>query len=111
MRVDGATAIVGITDYAQGELGDVIYIDITPGRTVKQNETFGTVEAVKTVSDLLSPVAGTITEVNQGAVDAPELVNKDPYGAGWLVKLAIEDAGQIGTLLSVADYKKLIGQG
>ncbi len=110
MRVEGNVGTVGVTDYAQGELGDVIYIDITAGKDVKAGDSFGSVEAVKTVSDLFSPVTGTVTEVNSGLNDAPESVNKDPYGAGWLAKISISDAGELSSLLTVAAYKALIGQ-
>jgi glycine cleavage system H protein len=110
IRIEGTSATVGITEYAQGELGDVIYIDITPGKEVEQHESFGTVEAVKTVSDLYAPVAGAVTEVNTALNDAPETVNKDPYGDGWLVKMTMSNPSEADGLLSSEDYKKLIGQ-
>jgi glycine cleavage system H protein len=110
IRVESSTATVGITEYAQGELGDVIFIDVKPGGEVSVGDSFGSVEAVKTVSDLYAPVAGSVTEVNPALNDNPELVNKDPYGEGWLVKMAMSDANQASGLLSADEYKKLIGQ-
>lgn len=109
VRVEGNTAVVGITDFAQNELGDVVFIEIeTEGEELGQGETFGTVEAVKTVSDLFMPVSGTVAEVNQELADEPELVNKDPYGKGWMVKISVSDAGQLENLMSADDYKKMI---
>jgi glycine cleavage system H protein len=107
VRIEGDTAYVGITDFAQGELGDIVYIDIaTMGQNVGQHEVFGTVEAVKTVSDLFMPLAGEVIEVN-GKLDAqPELVNSDPYGDGWLIKVKM--SGTPSDLMSAADYKTLI---
>jgi glycine cleavage system H protein len=110
VRVEGNTAVIGITDFAQGELGDVIYLDIAGGRDVKANESIGTVEAVKTVSDIYSPVSGKITEVNTPINDTPDIVNRDPYGLGWLVKIEMSNPSEVNSLLSVADYKALIGQ-
>jgi glycine cleavage system H protein len=110
IRIDGTTATVGITDYAQGELGDVIYIDVTAGRAANAGDSFGSIEAVKTVSDLYAPVSGTITEVNPKLSDSPDLVNHDPYGEGWLVKMSVTDGGAAAGLLSADDYKKLIGK-
>jgi glycine cleavage system H protein len=110
IRVEGNTAVIGITEFAQRELGDIVYVDInTVGKEVTQEEVFGTVEAVKTVSDLFMPITGTVTEVN-GKLDAnPELVNQDPYGDGWMVKVEVSDASQLGALLSADDYKAQIG--
>ena len=110
IRVEGNIAYVGITDFAQGELGDIVYVDITTlGEEIEHEQIFGTVEAVKTVSDLFMPVSGVIKEVNKGLDAAPDAVNKDPYGAGWMVKVEMKDAGQVNGLLSAADYKALIG--
>ena len=109
IRVEGETAIVGITDFAQGELGDVVFVEIeTEGETLDKGETFGTVEAVKTVSDLFMPVGGEIVEVNPALADEPELVNKDPYNAGWMIKIKLTDAAEVAELLSAADYQKMV---
>jgi len=109
VRVEGETAIVGITDFAQGELGDVVFVEIeTEGETLEKGETFGTVEAVKTVSDLFMPVGGEIVEVNPALADEPELVNKDPYNMGWMIKVKITNAAEIGELLSADDYRKML---
>lgn len=106
----GSEAIVGITDYAQGELGDIVFIEVeTLGRTLNKEEVFGTIEAVKTVSDMFMPVGGTVTEKNAKLESQPELVNKDPYGEGWIVKVKITDASQLDTLLDSNGYKALIG--
>jgi len=111
IRVEGDVAYVGITDYAQKELGEIVYVDITTvGETVKQSDVFGSIEAVKTVDDLLLPVSGEILEVNPDLEDKPELVNEDPYGKGWIVKINIESASELNGLLSAADYKALIGE-
>jgi len=110
IRVEGSTGVVGITDYAQGELGDVIYLDVNTGTSVAAGDSFGTVEAVKTVSDLYAPVAGTIAELNPLLGDSPDLVNRDPYGEGWLVKITLANPADVDGLLSADDYKKLIGQ-
>ncbi|MDR6941837.1 glycine cleavage system protein GcvH [Mucilaginibacter pocheonensis] len=110
IRVEGNEAYVGITEFAQGELGDIVYIDIASlGKEVAKDEVFGTVEAVKTVSDLFMPVAGTVTEVNAALNSQPELVNTDPYGEGWMVKISLADAGSVDSLLSADDYKTVIG--
>ena len=110
IKVDGDTALVGITDFAQRELGDIVYIDISSvGKEVAKDEVFGSVEAVKTVSDLFMPVTGTITEINPALDKSPELVNSDPYGNGWMVKLTISDASQIDGLLSADAYQTLVG--
>ncbi|MDP4219661.1 MAG: glycine cleavage system protein GcvH [Bacteroidota bacterium] len=111
LRVEGNTAILGITDFAQGELGDVIYLDIPTGKVAKAGESIGSVEAVKTVSDIYTPVSGTVIEVNSGLNDAPETVNKDPYGAGWLVKIDMSNPAEAkSNTMGVAEYKALIGQ-
>lgn len=109
VRIEGTEAYVGITDFAQRELGDIVYIDInTLGQEVQKNEIFGTVEAVKTVSDLFIPITGTILEINSKLDSTPELVNQDPYGEGWLVKISV-NASEVGDLLSADDYKTQIG--
>lgn len=109
IKIDGKTAIVGITDFAQSELGDIVYIDIsTVGQEVSEHEIFGTVEAVKTVSDLYMPVTGKVTEVNPLLDASPEKVNEDPYGEGWMIK--VEISGSTEGLLSAAQYKEIIGK-
>jgi glycine cleavage system H protein len=110
VRVEGNVATIGITEFAQGELGDIVYVEIeTVGESVGMHDVFGTIEAVKTVSDLFMPVSGVITEKN-GAIDAtPDLVNKDPYGAGWLIKAEIENASELNDLMDAAAYKALVG--
>lgn len=111
IRLEGETAYVGISDFAQEELGEIVYVDITSqGESLGQGETFGTIEAVKTVSDLFMPVGGTVEEVNPALEDQPELVNQDPYGEGWLIKITVSDAQEIEQLLSVDQYKALIGK-
>ncbi len=108
--VDGNTALIGITDFAQSELGDIVYVDITSvGDDVKANETFGTVEAVKTVSDLFLPIDGTIVEVNPELENEPELVNSDPYGKGWMAKITVANAADLDSLLDAEAYGKLVG--
>jgi len=110
IKVEGNEAYIGITEFAQRELGDIVYIDITSiGKEVGKDEVFGTVEAVKTVSDLFMPVAGTITEINPALDKQPELVNTDPYGGGWMVKATLQDASAVSALLSADSYKTLIG--
>lgn len=110
IRVEGNEAFIGITDFAQRELGDIVYIDInTLGEEVAKEKEFGTVEAVKTVSDLFMPLTSTVLEVNSELNDNPELVNSDPYGKGWMVKVAISDAAEIDGLLSAEEYKALVG--
>lgn len=110
IRIEGDTATVGITDFAQGELGDIVYVEIeTVGETVEQEAVFGTVEAVKTVSDLFMPLTGEVLELNSRLEGEPELVNKDPYGDGWMVKVKIADPGQLSSLLDADAYKALIG--
>lgn len=106
----GDVAIIGVTDFAQGELGDVVYVEIeTQGDTLAKEEVFGTIEAVKTVSDLFMPVGGEILEVNSALDGAPESVNKDPYGAGWMVKIKMSNPSEVNDLLSADQYKALIG--
>ena len=110
VRVEGNEAFVGITDFAQRELGDIVYVDInTVGDEVAQDDVFGTVEAVKTVSDLFMPVTGTILEVNSALNDNPELVNSDPYGQGWMVKVDLKDVESVAALLDAAAYQTLVG--
>lgn len=111
VRIEGDTAYVGITDYAQGELGEIVYVDITTeGETVAKEEVFGTIEAVKTVSDLFMPVSGDVVEVNAELEDKPELVNEDAYGKGWIIKIAMSDAAELGELLSAAEYEGFIAK-
>ena len=110
VRVEGDIAIVGITDFAQSQLGDIVFVDVTTqGETLAQHEVFGTIEAVKTVSDAFLPVGGAVIEFNETLNDAPELVNKDPYGEGWMVKVRMSDPSQLDTLLDSEAYKALIG--
>lgn len=110
VKVEGNVGTVGVTDYAQGELGDIIYIDVTTvGSDVAMGDTFGTIEAVKTVSDMYAPVSGKITEFNAAVNENPASVNQDPYGAGWLVKIDISNMGDLDSLLSPEEYKNLIG--
>lgn len=110
IRVEGNLAYVGITEFAQHELGDIVYVDInTLGKDVNSEDVFGTVEAVKTVSDLFMPLSGKILEINKKLDANPELVNSDPYGDGWMVKIEIADASQVDNLLASADYQALIG--
>jgi glycine cleavage system H protein len=108
--VDGNTAIIGITDFAQRELGDIVFVDInTVGKSLEAEQIFGTIEAVKTVSDLFSPVAGTILEVNAALNNNPELVNTDPYGEGWMVKIEVSDPQALDALLDAPAYEQLVG--
>jgi glycine cleavage system H protein len=110
VRVEGNDAYIGITDFAQSELGDIVYVEIeTEGEELSHEEIFGTVEAVKTVSDLFMPVSGKVLEVNPALLSNPEGVNKDPSGKGWMIKIAIKDPSELNALLSVEDYKTLIG--
>lgn len=110
VRVEGDIAFIGITDFAQGELGDIVYVEVeTVGDTLDAEEVFGSVEAVKTVSDLFMPVGGEVLEVNEGIESAPESVNSDPYGDGWIVKIRITDVSELDGLLSADDYKAEIG--
>ena len=111
IRVEGALAFIGITDFAQGELGDIVYLEIeTIGETLAKEEVFGTIEAVKTVSDLFMPVSGEILELNEVLTDTAELVNSDPYGKGWLVKIRMTDAQELEELLSAEQYKAMIAE-
>lgn len=108
--LEGNTATIGITDFAQGELGDIVYVDIsTVGKSLGAEEVFGTVEAVKTVSDLFLPVAGTVTAINPTLDGSPELVNSDPYGEGWMVKVTVNNPSDVDGLLDAAGYEKLVG--
>ncbi len=110
IRVEGEEAYVGITDFAQSQLGDIVFVDVTTvGETLAQNEVFGTIEAVKTVSDAFLPVGGEVLEFNEALNDAPDQVNKDPYGEGWMVKIKMTDPAELDSLLSADDYAKLIG--
>jgi len=110
IRVEGSDAYIGITEFAQRELGDIVYVDISSkGKEVAKEEVFGTVEAVKTVSDLFMPLTGTVTETNPVLDSQPELVNTDPYGDGWMVKISIKDASEVSSLLSAEDYQALVG--
>ncbi len=111
VAIDGDVATVGITDFAQGELGDIVFVEIeTVGQSVGRDEVFGTVEAVKTVSDLFMPLSGEILEKNAELDNAPEVLNSDPYNAGWMIKIKIADASEIDSLMSADDYKQHIGQ-
>lgn len=108
---EGKTGIVGITDYAQGELGDVVFVELPKiGRQVKQGESFGTIEAVKAVSDLYAPVSGEVIAINEELEKSPELVNKEPYGKGWMIKISINDPNELNSLYDVKAYKDLIGK-
>ncbi|WP_299222802.1 glycine cleavage system protein GcvH [uncultured Psychroserpens sp.] len=110
VKIEGDTATVGITDFAQGELGDIVYVEVeTLDETLEAEEIFGTVEAVKTVSDLFLPLSGEITDFNELLEDEPEKVNSDPYGDGWMIKIKFSDASQIDQLLSADDYKAIVG--
>lgn len=109
IRIEGDTGYVGITDFAQGELGDVVFVEIeTLGETLKKEEVFGTIEAVKTVSDMFMPVGGEILEVNPAIDESPDVVNKDPYGKGWMIKIRITDPAEAAALLSPDQYKALL---
>jgi glycine cleavage system H protein len=109
IKVEGDTAIVGITDFAQKELGDIVFVEVeTEGETLDKEETFGTIEAVKTVSDMFMPVGGEVLEFNTNLEDTPELINTDPYGEGWIIKIKIADSNQLNDLLSAEDYKNQV---
>jgi glycine cleavage system H protein len=110
VKLEGTVATIGITEFAQGELGDIVYVDINSvGKEVSKEGVFGTVEAVKTVSDLFMPVTGTVTEINKALDGQPDLVNSDPYGDGWMVKITVANAADVDGLLSADDYKALVG--
>ena len=110
VRLEGDVATIGITDYAQGELGDIVFVEVdTIGDTVAAEEVFGTIEAVKTVSDMFSPLEGEVLEFNEGLEDDQELVNSDPYNAGWIVKMRVANVADVASLLSASDYAALIG--
>jgi glycine cleavage system H protein len=110
IRIEGNTGIVGVTDFAQGELGDVVFIEIeTAGETLKKEEVFGTIEAVKTVSDMFMPVSGEVIEVNPALEESPDAVNKDPYGKGWMIKIKLTDPSETSELLTPEKYKALVG--
>ncbi|HEY9177640.1 MAG TPA: glycine cleavage system protein GcvH [Flavipsychrobacter sp.] len=111
LQIDGDTATVGITDFAQRELGDIVFVDIdTEGKALGANEIFGTVEAVKTVSDLFLPVAGTVKEVNRDLEGTPEAVNQDPYGKGWMIKMTIDNPAETEGLMDAAAYRQMVGE-
>jgi glycine cleavage system H protein len=110
VKIEGETAVVGITDYAQKELGDIVYVEVdTVGETLDKEETFGTIEAVKTVSDLFMPLSGEVTEFNEGLESTPDVVNKDPYGDGWIIKMKLSDTSETDELLTPSQYKELVG--
>ncbi|HEY9221699.1 MAG: glycine cleavage system protein GcvH [Lutibacter sp.] len=110
IKIEGNTATIGITHFAQSELGDIVYVDVdTLNETIEKEEVFGSVEAVKTVSDLFMPITGEIIEINEALADEPEKVNTDPYGEGWMIKISISEASQIDELLSASAYAELIG--
>ena len=109
--VEGNIGTIGVTEYAQGELGDVVFVDIDPSiSTIKKGESIGTIEAVKTVSDIFAPYSGKVVEINEALKDSPEIVNTDPYGKGWMIKVEIADASELTDLIDAAAYKALIGQ-
>ncbi len=111
VSVEGDIATVGITDYAQSELGEIVYVDVDcVGETIAKEEVFGSIEAVKTVSDLFQPLSGEVIEFNEALNDAPELVNQDPYGEGWIIKVKISDAAELDSLLNTAEYRTIIGK-
>jgi len=109
VKLDGNTATIGITDYAQRELGDIVYVEVeTVGKALKAGDVFGTVEAVKTVSDLFLPVDGTITELNKDLANSPESVNNDPYGAGWMIRMSVNDPAEVSKLMDAAAYEAVV---
>jgi glycine cleavage system H protein len=111
VRVDGDTATVGVTDFAANQLGDVVFVDLPAvGRSVDQFATFGVVESVKAVSDMFAPIGGTVTEVNAALGDHPELINSDPFGEGWMIRLTVADPAQLGSLLDPAAYEQLVSE-
>jgi len=110
VKIDGDTVTIGVTDFAQGELGDIVYVEVeTLDETLDKEEVFGTVEAVKTVSDLYMPVSGEIIEFNDSLEDEPEKVNEDPYGEGWMIKIKLSDTSELEALLSADEYKEVVG--
>ncbi|MFV8280252.1 glycine cleavage system protein GcvH [Christiangramia marina] len=110
VKIEGDTATIGVTDFAQGELGDIVYVEVeTLDETLEKEEVFGTVEAVKTVSDLYMPVSGEIIEFNDSLEDEPEKVNNDPYGDGWMIKIKLSDASEVEGLLSAEEYQEVVG--
>ena len=110
ISLEGNIATIGITEFAQSELGDIVYVDVnTIGKALEANEVFGTVEAVKTVSDLFLPIAGTVIEVNAGLEKAPELVNNDPYGEGWMIKMTVNNPADVEALMDSTAYASLVG--
>mgnify|MGYP001819609419 CR=1 FL=1 len=111
-RIEGDVAVIGITDFAQGELGDVVFLELPEaGDAITAGDEFGTIEAVKAVAELFAPVSGEVVEVNAGVIDAPEMVNEDAYGAGWMIKVTLSDASEVGNLMDAAGYEALIGEG
>lgn len=109
IKVEGSTGVVGVTDFAQHQLGDIVFVDVaTVGETMAENETFGTIEAVKTVSDMFMPIEAEVLEFNEALNDEPELINKDPYGGGWIIKVKIADVSKLSALLTPEQYKVLI---
>ncbi len=111
IKLDGNTATIGITDFAQSELGDIVFVDIdSDGKELNANDIFGTVEAVKTVSDLYLPIAGTVTEVNGELEGSPESVNSDPYGSGWMIKMTVNNPADVDALMDAAAYKEMVGE-
>jgi glycine cleavage system H protein len=111
VRVEGNEAFVGITDFAQDELGEIVYVDVpSEGENLSQGEVFGSIEAVKTVSDLMMPLSGEVLEVNAKLDNAPELVNSDPFGEGWIIRVAVKDAAELDQLMTAAAYKEFIGK-
>ena len=110
VKVEDNTALIGITDYAQGELGDVVFVDIDPDlETISSGDSFGTIEAVKTVSDMFAPCSGKVIEINEKLADEPQLINTDPYGEGWIIKVEMDNAAEIDNLLDAAKYKEQVG--
>lgn len=111
VRIEGDTGVIGITEYAQGELGDVVFVELPPvGTKIQQGKQFGTIEAVKTVSDIFAPVSGDIVEVNEALKDSPEIVNKEPYSGGWMVKVKITVAAELNDLLDATKYQEMVGK-
>ncbi len=111
IRVAGDTGVIGITEYAQGELGDVVFVELPAvGAKLQQGKQFGTIEAVKTVSDLFAPVSGEVVEVNEALKDSPEVVNKEPYAGGWMIKVKMTDTAEVNNLLDAAKYQEMVGK-